>query len=300
MLLTVACLSLLAAAPPPARQHDPEPPGNRTFSNSLGMKFALVKAGTFRMGAPKDDEDADDAEKPQHEVTITRDYYLGVHEVTQKQYEKVMGKNPSAFRKGGDDDDAVKGLDTSDFPVEMVSWDDAQAFLKKLNALPGEKMAGVTYRLPTEAEWEYACRGGHLIRRLKAKAELPFHFKRPSDSLGAGQANFNADSPQGKGKKGPALDRTCKVGSFAPNALGLFDVHGNVDEWCADWFGAEYYSTSPKKDPRGPARGEERVIRGGSWDSDGVECRASGRTATHPTTREDAIGFRVVALPSGK
>src|SRR5262249_17565916 len=154
--------------------------------------------------------------------------------------------------------------DTGDFPVESVSWDEAQEFCKKLNARPAEWGRGVTYRLPTEAEWEYACRGGHLIPKIGREAYLPFHFEKPSASLGDGQANFDATRPYYGGKKGERSERTNTVGKNGePNALGLYDVHGNVHEWCQDWFVDGYYKRSPKKDPRGPERGQDRVCRGG-------------------------------------
>src|SRR5262245_2445294 len=158
-----------------------ESPG---FTNSLGMKFVRVRAGKFMMGAPDGESGAESFEKPRHEVTLTKDFYLCIHEVTQKQYRAVTGNNPSYFCAVGGGKDRVKGLDTDDFPVESVSWHDAQGFLKALNALPAEKKHKVEYRLPTEAQWEYACRGGHKIKDLGAGARLPFLFQTPSDSLG--------------------------------------------------------------------------------------------------------------------
>jgi len=296
----VSFIGLVPAAAPPASYDDPEPPAFQTFTNSVGMKFVKVRPGKFLMGAPRDEKGAPDEEMPQHEVEITREYHVGIYEVTQKQYKAVTGTNPSYFRKGGDGKDDVRGLDVSDFPVESVTWQNAQAFVRKLTALAAEKQAGVTYRLPTEAEWEYACRGGHLAQRWKEKAQLPFHFKKPSASLGSGQANFLADHPYGDGKAGRPLGRTCKVGSYQPNVLGIHDVHGNVWEWCSDWFSEEYYAKSPKKDPRGPAKGKERVCRGGGWDDKAVDCRTAMRYPAEPKTREEVIGFRVVAVRQGR
>jgi formylglycine-generating enzyme required for sulfatase activity len=282
-----------------------------SFTNSLGMKFVRVKAGTFVMGSPKDEKGRSDDEGPQHEVEISKDFFIGTTEVTQKQYRAVMGYHPSFFSadgkasdkgeykygKPGGGADKVKGKETDDFPVELVSWEDAQDFLKKLNARAVEKKYGVKYRLPTEAEWEYSCRGGHLFKNNKAKAQLPFHFKSPTSSLSSTQANFNGSLPYGGADKGPNLARTSKVGSYEPNALGLVDMHGNVVEWCADWYGEKYDTESLKRDPSGPEKGTDRVIRGGCWIYDGRNCRAANRYRLSPGFRSDDVGFRVAAVP---
>jgi formylglycine-generating enzyme required for sulfatase activity len=272
----------------------------KTITNSIGMKLVLIPAGTFQMGSTKAEQDAaiadyekirgqkaDEtilgfyrAEGPRHKVIISKAFYLGRCEVTQKQYEKIMDDNPSNFSSG-------------DFPVENVSWEDAQTFLKKLNALAAEKKYRVKYRLPTEAEWEYACRGG------PRSSSKPFHFKSPSDSLGAGQANFDARYPYGDGKKGEWSKRTNTVGKNGePNALGLFDMHGNVSEWCSDWYAEDYYGKSPTKDPQGPSEGSRRVFRGGGWPSVGWGCRAAYRNSNAPAERDYHLGFRVAAVPS--
>src|SRR5262249_4711820 len=153
------------------------------------------------------------------------------------EYEKVVGKFPNrpifkADRGGG-----------PDHPMENVLWAEAVEFCKRLSALAEEKRAARRYRLPTEAEWEYACRAG---------TTTPFHF---GDSLSAKQANFNGNFPYGDAGKGPYLRQTAKVGSYLPNAWGLYDMHGNVAEWCADWYDPAYYKHSPREDPRGPAKG---------------------------------------------
>src|SRR5262249_58859229 len=199
--------------------------GGSGFTNSVGMKLVRIKAGKFMMGAPNDEKQSVHIEKPRHQVEITKDYYLGVHEVTQKQYKAVMGTTPSDFSKDGKNAPSVKGMDTDDFPVENVSWLDAQEFLTKLNALAAEKGAGRKSRLPTEAEWEYGCRGG-------ADVKEPFSFEKPSASASSTQANFNGNNPYGNGAKGPSLNRPCKVGSYKANAFGLYDMHGNILEWC--------------------------------------------------------------------
>ena len=195
------------------RSHSGDEPAAppKEITNAIGMKLALIPAGKFLMGSPKDEKDRSSNEE-QHEVSITKPFYLGVYEVTQAEYEKVMGKNPSYFSPKGDAQDSVKDMETGQFPVERVSWDDAVAFCKKLSELPEEKKAGQVYRLSTEAEWEYACRAG---------TKTPFHY---GDSLSSKQANFNCNFPYGRGDKGPNLEKTAKVGTYAPNAFGLYDM----------------------------------------------------------------------------
>ena len=251
------------------------------------MKLMLIPAGKFIMGSPKDEKERSSAEE-QHEVSITKPFYLGVYVVTQAEYEKVMGNNPSYFSAKGGGKASVKDMDTGQFPVEQVSWDDAVAFCKKLSELPKEKKAGLVYRLPTEAEWEYACRAG---------TKTPFHY---GDSLSSKQANFNGGFPYGGADKGPYLERTAKVGTYAANAFGLYDMHGNVWEWCQDWYDASYYKNSPKEDPPGPAQASDRVVRGGGWDGRGRFCRSAFRDWSEPGRRDDDLGFRVVAVQSGR
>jgi formylglycine-generating enzyme required for sulfatase activity/S1-C subfamily serine protease len=272
----------------------------REVKNSIGMKLVLIPAGKFKMGSPKEENGRTPRsnEEQQHEVEITKAFYLGVHEVTQKQFRKVMGYNPSYFSsdgkgkegvayriKPGGGKDKVKGMDTDDFPVENVSWEEAQTFLKKLSDLPEEKKKGRKYRLPTEAEWEYACREG--------SSSTPFHH---GNSLSSTQANFDGRKPYGDAAEGPILDRTCKVGSYKPNKFGLYDMHGNVWEWCADWHAADYYQSSPRRDPPGPAEGSSRVLRGGSWDNGGWECRCASRAGRSPGDSWQSFGFRVAAV----
>jgi formylglycine-generating enzyme required for sulfatase activity len=266
---------------------DPEP-GKQ---NSIGMKFVLVKKGKFTMGSPREEREFN-AEN-QHEVEITKDFYLGKYEVTQKQYKDIMGENPSWFRKGGGGEAAVKNLNTDDFPVEQVTYENALLFLEKLNEREKKTLRGKKYRLPSEAQWEYACRGGPVT------STKPFHFKKPSDSFSSGDGNFDGRTPYGDAKKGKYLGRTCKVGSYAPNRLGLYDLHGNVWEWCSDWHDSNYYQNSPKQDPEGPAETALRVIRGGSWSHFGQLCRAATRHRSAPTSQGSNIGFRV-ALVSGE
>jgi formylglycine-generating enzyme required for sulfatase activity len=203
------------------------------------------------MGSPDGEAEREEDEGPQHEVAISRAFYLGVYPVTQGQWQRVMGNNPSHFCSGGGGKDQVRGLDTSNFPVEQVSWEEAVAFCRKLSKLPEEKRAKRRYRLPSEAEWEYACRGG-------ASSNQPFHF---GNSLSSTQANFHGDFPYGGAAKGPYLGRTTEVGAYrVSNAFGLYDLHGNVWEWCADWYDMDYYARSPRLDPPGPSRGRVRVF----------------------------------------
>jgi formylglycine-generating enzyme required for sulfatase activity len=194
-----------------------------------------------------------------------------------------MGENPSWFSADGDGKDKAKDLDTDDFPVERVSWHDAKKFCEKFSQLEKERRAKRTYRLPTEAEWEYSCRGG-------ASSSNPFHFGK---SLSSRQANFDGNYPYGGAAKGPYLERTCQVGSYKPNKFGLYDMHGNVYQWCADWYAKDYYKDSPTKDPQGPDSGTARVLRGGAWVSDGRYCRAAYRDRNGPGSRNADNGFRV-------
>jgi uncharacterized protein (TIGR02996 family) len=221
------------------------------LTNSIGMQLALILAGRFLMGSPERSDD----EGPQHEVEISKPFYLGIYQVTQAEYEKVMSTNPSWFSATGGGNDKIEGQDTSRFPVECVTWEDANEFCKKLSELPDEQESGRVYRLPTEAEWEYACRGG-------AASATPFSF---GASLSSTQANFNGGYPYGGADKGPFLGRTATVGSYHPNIFGLYDMHGNVWEWCADWYDEDYSQSPAGKDPPGAATGTRRVLRGGSW-----------------------------------
>jgi formylglycine-generating enzyme required for sulfatase activity len=282
--------------------------------NSSGMKFVLIPPGTFFMGSPEDEAYRDDNEGPQHEVEITQPFYLGVTPVTQEQYKRVMGTNPSHFSTKGGGKGKVRGMDTRAFPVECVSWEDAMEFASRLSALAEEVKSGHTYRLPAEAQWEYACRGG-------APPYQVFHF---GNSFSSTQANFNGSYRYWfyAATKGPYLERTCKVGSYPANGFGLYDMHGNVWEWCSDWYDESYYAASPRQDPPGPvqfsapsrswllfyrdgwddpAPGEmapERVLRGGCWDDYGGDCRSANRYGDEPGKRLPKYGFRLAAVPS--
>lgn len=282
--------------------------------NSIGMKFVLIRAGEFEMGST--DETIAQAtaeakkanwvgayferlarETPRHRVKITRPFYLGVHEVTQGEYQQVMGVNPSTFAPKQLDGSSFKppltgkpqeyrklqaqkvaGMDTSRHPVEMVSWEDAVAFCRKLSAQPSERAAGRAYRLPTEAEWEYACRAGSTTRWCCGddEAALGDYAWMPT----------NSDL------------RTHPVGQKKANVWGLYDMHGNLSEWCADWFEQNYYRQSPGTDPSGPTSGFARVVRGGAWRSYPRNCCSAFCGLLRPTSRTSDVGFRVAVTTS--
>lgn len=240
-------------------------------TNSIGMKFVTIPAGEFLMGAPETDLQAEEDEKPQHRVVITYDYHLGQYEVTQAQYSEVMGRNPSEFSKGGREAAAVKNMQTDQLPVEFVNWYEANLFCKKLSERPEEVAAGRSYRLPTEAEWEYACRAGTTTR---------FTFGNEPDSH---HANYLGD-----------FGHPRPVGSYPPNPFGLYDMHGNVLEWCSDWHVDDYYEHSPVENPTGPEEPVEdaRVLRGGGH---GFKAASSSfRDSILPNRRGNSHGFRVV------
>ena len=238
-------------------------------TNSLGMKFHVIPPGTFDMGSPGSEPSRRDAET-QHAVTITQPKLLGVYPVTQGEWTQLMGSNPSHFK-------SVSGQDTRRFPVEQVSWEDCQEFLTKLNA--GHGLDGWRYRLPTEAEWEFACRSGTVS---------PFWF---GGELNGKQANCDGNYPYETGK-GPYLERPSVVGSYGANPFGLSDQHGQVWEWCEDRYGA--YAPSASEDPGGPSSGSSRVLRGGSWYDYAYDCRSARRDDYVPSCRSSSIGFRVV------
>jgi formylglycine-generating enzyme required for sulfatase activity len=250
----------------------------KALVNSVGMSFVLVPAGSFQMGSPDPEPGHRANEGPVHEVVVGNPFYLGVHPVTQGQFLAVTGRNPSRFTptNGGG----------PDHPVEMVSWDDAVAFCRALGERPEERAAGRKYRLPTEAEWEYACRAGTATAFGHGAA------------FAGGQGNFDAAYPYGDTPPTPATGRTTPVGRFPASAWGLHDTHGNVWEWCADWYGEGYYRGSPLRDPPGPPQGRVKVLRGGSWRNQGRACRAAYRNALAPHQKDSATGFRVVLVPA--
>ena len=266
-----------------------------TFTNSLGMEMVYVKPGTFMMGSPLGEEKREADEGPQHRVAVTKAFYLGAHEVTVGQFRafvEATGYRTDAERgdrayqrgrAGGSvrspdgkwrwSDQATwksPGLQQADsHPVVMVSWSDAHAFCRWLSTQEGRR-----YRLPTEAEWEYACRAGSTTTHCFGEAD----------------AHLGAYAWYGSNAK----NTTHSVGRKHPNAWGLHDMHGNVWEWCQDWYGQDYYGTSRGADPQGPDGGEDRVTRGGSWGNLPNYCRSADRNSLHAAIRADHIGFRVV------
>jgi formylglycine-generating enzyme required for sulfatase activity len=285
----VLCALLLPA--PSALDGAPAPTGLRKkLTNSIGMKLVRIPSGRFTMGSPDGEAGREAMEGPRHRVEITRPFYLGVYEVTQGEYQKVMGSNPSYYRAGGGFAARVRGLNTSRFPVENVDWHDSVKFCEKLSALPREKAARRKYRLPTEAEWEYACRAG-------AREHVPFAFGK---SLSSRQANFDGNQPYGGAPTGTSLGRAVQVGSYKPNVWGLYDMHGNVWEWTADWYQAYSDRRDLTRDPTGAATGTNRIFRGGSWTNPGSWCRTAKRYQAGPTAKNYLIGFRVACVVGGR
>lgn len=274
-------------------------PQPKEFANSIGMKLRLIPKGTFTMGSPASEKGRSDHERP-HEVTISRGFYMGVYEVTQEEYQKVMGTNPSGFQDGKDG--RFKKLDTSKHPVEEVTWTDANEFCSRLSELPEEKKAGRVYRLPTESEWEYACRSG---------SQAAYEFGDNEGSLrdaawfgnNSGKNELDTDDLKEKREdiRGYTLAlmvnycRTHIVGMKRPNAWGLYDMHGNVREWCLDGF--TFYPYDAVTDPIGSEKNEGRVARGGSYFDQAHKCRSAHRESPPPTARIDLIGFRVALIP---
>lgn len=228
---------------------------SKTF---LGIKFILIEPGCFQMGNDKTPTDNTVGETPSHRVCIEKPFYLGETEVTQKQWENVMGSNPSKVK-------------AEDRPIDRVSWNDAQDFIQSLNAKDGGKL----FRLPTEAEWEYAARAG---------SDSDYSYGNDSKSL-AQYAWFG-----NLGYKGASHE----VAQKQPNDWGLYDMHGNVWEWVQDWYGPSYYSNSPANNPLGPESGKYRVYRGGSWVGKATNLRSAVRFSALPVTRTHDLGFRLV------
>jgi formylglycine-generating enzyme required for sulfatase activity len=262
------------------------------ITNSIGAKLTLIPAGTFQMGSP--DGDGAPHEHPRHRVRISRPFYLGVHEVTQRHYQAVMGHNPSGFSSSGGGRRRVAGQSTDNHPVENVSWLDAVAFCNKLSEKEGREpfyviegetvrvldWTGPGYRLPTEAEWEYACRANTTTRY----------------SFGDNEASLGEHGWYG----GNSGSRTHPVGRKHPNAFGLFDMHGNVWEWCWDGYDEGYYNQSPLDDPQGPSGASGRVLRGAAFGGGPRICRSACRFWNPPENRDNNWGFRLALGQSGR
>jgi formylglycine-generating enzyme required for sulfatase activity len=270
--------------PPPrivyAVPRHPRAPAPRERTNALGMKFVRIEPGVFLMGSPDPDSDAYGDQKPRHRVQISKAFDLGIHEVTQGQYQAVMGENPSRF-KGSDN-----------LPVERVSWLDAVNFCNKLSEREGGKPyyrvqgadvtidGGSGYRLPTEAEWECACRAGTSTR---------YSFGDDPAAL-RDYAWYDANSEA----------KTHPVGQKHPNAWGLFDMHGSVWEWCFDGYAEDYYNQRVLVDPAGASTTSARLFRGGSWRDEPRNCRSALRNRVPPDYRHDNLGFRLARVQSGR
>jgi formylglycine-generating enzyme required for sulfatase activity len=236
-----------------------------TITNSIGMKLVSIKPGEFRMGSSSNEKGHGGDESPQHLVKLTKGFYVGVTEVTQAQWLKVMKSRSWSGKK-----DVRKG---DSYPATYISWDDAVEFCKKLSQKEDRK-----YRLPTEAEWEYACRAG---------TQTAYSFGESDRRLGD-YAWFRDNAYDG----GEKYAHT--VAQKKPNPWGLYDVHGNVWEWCSDWYDSKAYEKNQPTDPKGPSSGETRVLRGASWINTPWHCRSADRTRSLLDYRNSDIGFRIV------
>jgi formylglycine-generating enzyme required for sulfatase activity len=258
------------------------------LGDGVKLVLVLIPPGSFTMGSPKEEEGPFPNDAP-HPVTITKPFYIGKYAVTQEQYTKVAGSNPSFYQPRGRGSDSVRGLDTTQFPVESVTWDDAKAFCDN-----AKKPAWGRWSLPSDAQWEYACRAG---------TETPFHFGK---ELNGNQANCNGGVPYGTKTEGPNLRRPCAVRSYKANGFGLYQMHGNVEQWCADYYDDNYYVISPVNDPFNDKKGDNmkcapyladfgpcHVIRGGSWLAWAEHCRAAFRYGNPASDCRNSVGFRV-------
>ena len=313
------CTSLVLLLMPCLLQAQDAP---REITNSIGMKLVLIPKGSFQMGSPPEEKGSHDDER-QHSVKITHDYYLGVFEVTQAQYKKVMGKNPSYFQ-GNNVAERIPALihpetgrtiaeekiifvNTDNYPVEFATWREAVEFCKRLSELQEEKAAKRVYRLPTEVEWEYACRAG-------TKTAYSFGADRNAlkdfDWFGENSAGkiINCYRIWEKSSKNldvyieKLLENGCKthpVGTKKANPWGLYDMHGNVSEWCSDFYGE--YPRQSITDPSEPKMIWTRVLRGGCWSNMAADCRSAFRYWDHPLECRSDLGFRVaLTVPSNE
>jgi formylglycine-generating enzyme required for sulfatase activity len=263
----------LSSLPQPVDTH-------REFTNSIGIKFVCIPAGDFQMGIPDQGwelvEETVYLDIPAHAVRLTKPFYIGAFETTQSQFERVMGYNPSFHSANGEGREDLRGQNTSSYPVESVSWNEAAEFCKRMSELPDERASNRHYRLPTEAEWEYVCRCGQSQPyRLNPEREI-------DDESGENAGKWEGFLP------------IQRVGMYPPNTFGVYDMRGNVWEWCQDWYARDYYGHSPSDNPTGPATGVLRIVRGSDWFFSGTErCRLT-HSPMPPDQRSQFIGFRVV------
>ena len=277
----------------------------REMTNSIGLKMVLIPAGEFMMGAPALEKGHQKNETPQHPVRITRPFWMGIYEVTQTEYEQLLGYHESNSRRSGVDSHGISRVDTRNFPVDEVTWYQATEFCNRLSKEEGlpeyyrttsgkrgkpwkdvDVLGGPGYRLPTEAEWEYACRAG---------TTTPFSL---GESIGENQGNVNRSQPRAC---------TAAVGSYPANAFGLYDMHGNVAEWCNDIYDPRYYQDCPIDDPSGPSSDDPKdplfrrdvVARGGYWSGRIDEARSAHRMSGFPWAEKIYVGFRVARSNSG-
>jgi len=239
--------------------------------SKVKQRMRWINPGRFMMGSPAGEKERDDDEVL-HEVNLTKGFWLADTACTQELWEVVMGENPSRF----------KGKQR---PVENVSWDNCREFFQNIKSIPA--LADITLCLPTEAQWEYACRAG-------ARILTPFSF---GETITPDQANYDGNYPYDEGEKGKYREETVDVKSFPSNAWGLYEMHGNVLEWCSDWYDEQYYNQCKEQgiveNPKGPDSGGGRVLRGGSWDGDARDCRSASRSWYDPGHRHILIGFRL-------
>ena len=265
-----------AASPSdPQKENLVEKVEGTVYTNDIGMEFALIPAGNFLMGSPNHLREAVEDEKPQHQVVISKAFYMGKYEVTQAQWEAVMGTSSFDSPRSNDFYNLPGMAQRLKKPTNpaTVSWNDAQEFIKRLNQKAGKNR----YRLPTEAEWEYAARAG---------TTTAYSFGDDASELSR-FAWYGEDFDSGS---------THAVGQKAPNKWGLHDVHGNVWEWVQDWYDSSYYVNSPSVDPAGPLSGSKRAVRGGSWHQSGGSWHSAVRRAYDPNYRGISVGFRLVLM----
>ncbi len=249
---------------------------NSSFFNCLGIEFRNITGGCFDMGAPLIENTSRENERPIHKETISS-FAISVYPITQIQYKQLLHTNPSFFSTTGCGAQLVSSLETDHFPVESVSWEEAKIFCDILSNQPEEINSKRVYRLPTEAEWEYACRAGCM---------MPFNIGNSFTSL---NANICGLYPYNSSYIGPSLNRPCIVGAYPPNAWGLYDMHGNVWEWCMDEY--TFYGNDKKYL-------NARVLRGGSWNSYSRFCRSAYRCVSEKDVHYYDCGFRIVCTIS--